>query len=227
MSTSTAPPARTASRASPRLDALQALARRRQQIVDRHAPAHGSRPRARAHAQRRASTSQSTTPAARWPTGPVTQPGGEAAGEGHGHQAIVARRMAVKTTTTELPESRVRVEAEVPPEEVERRVQQTARKLGSQLQDPRLSQGQGPPAGRREPDRPRGRARRGRPRVAGHLVRRRDRRRRHRSRRRPTLDLGDLPGEGEPLTFSIEIGVRPKATLGDYKGLEVGAASPT
>ena len=38
----------------------------------------------------------------------------------------------------------------------------------------------------------------------------------------PDLDLGELPGEGEPLRFSIEIGVRPEATLGDYKGLEVG-----
>ena len=34
--------------------------------------------------------------------------------------------------------------------------------------------------------------------------------------------MGDLPAQGEPLTFSIEIGVRPKATLGEYKGLEVG-----
>jgi trigger factor len=38
----------------------------------------------------------------------------------------------------------------------------------------------------------------------------------------PKLDLGDLPAEGQPLTFSIEIGVRPTATLGDYTGLEVG-----
>jgi len=37
----------------------------------------------------------------------------------------------------------------------------------------------------------------------------------------PEVDLGELPGEGQPLTFSIEIGVRPKATLGEYKGLEV------
>ena len=34
--------------------------------------------------------------------------------------------------------------------------------------------------------------------------------------------MGDLPEQGQPLTFSIEIGVRPKATLGEYKGLEVG-----
>ncbi len=38
----------------------------------------------------------------------------------------------------------------------------------------------------------------------------------------PDLDVGDLPGEGQPLTFTIEIGVRPTATLGEYKGVEVG-----
>ena len=38
----------------------------------------------------------------------------------------------------------------------------------------------------------------------------------------PDLDLGDLPGEGQPLTFTIEIGVRPVAKLGEYKGVEVG-----
>jgi trigger factor len=40
----------------------------------------------------------------------------------------------------------------------------------------------------------------------------------------PKLDVGDLPGEGEDLRFSIEVGVRPKAELGEYKGLEVGRA---
>ena len=38
----------------------------------------------------------------------------------------------------------------------------------------------------------------------------------------PDIDIAELPKEGEPLKFSIEIGVRPKATLGEYKGLEVG-----
>jgi trigger factor len=42
----------------------------------------------------------------------------------------------------------------------------------------------------------------------------------------PDLDITDRPREGEPLRFSIEIGVRPKATLGDYKGLEVGRREP-
>jgi trigger factor len=42
----------------------------------------------------------------------------------------------------------------------------------------------------------------------------------------PNLDVGDLPGQGEPLAFSIEIGVRPRAKLGQYKGLEVGRREP-
>src|SRR5947208_2443036 len=43
----------------------------------------------------------------------------------------------------------------------------------------------------------------------------------------PQLDLGDLPEkEGEPLTFSIEVGVRPTAQLGTYEGIEVGRREP-
>jgi trigger factor len=42
----------------------------------------------------------------------------------------------------------------------------------------------------------------------------------------PELDVGDLPGQGEPLAFSIEIGVRPCAKLGPYKGLEIGRREP-
>jgi trigger factor len=42
----------------------------------------------------------------------------------------------------------------------------------------------------------------------------------------PEVDIGELPKEGQPLKFSIEIGVRPKAVLGDYKGLEVGKREP-
>jgi trigger factor len=42
----------------------------------------------------------------------------------------------------------------------------------------------------------------------------------------PNVDLGDLPSEGEPLTFTIEIAVRPTATLGEYKGVEVGRREP-
>jgi trigger factor len=141
----------------------------------------------------------------------------------HGRQAIVAR---VKTSVTELPESRVRVEAEVPAEEVQRRLEQTARRLGSQLKVPGFRKGKVPP--------PVVLRRIGREVVLDETVRGAlaawyadaighagidpvgD----------PTLDLGDLPAEGQPLTFSIEIGVRPKATLGGYKGLEVGRREP-
>jgi trigger factor len=42
----------------------------------------------------------------------------------------------------------------------------------------------------------------------------------------PKLDLSDLPEQGQPLRFSIEVAVRPKATLGEYKGLEVGREEP-
>src|ERR1700683_3859868 len=51
----------------------------------------------------------------------------------------------VKTNVTELPESRVRVQAEVPAEEVERRVQQAARKLGGQMRIPGFRKGKVPP----------------------------------------------------------------------------------
>ena len=40
----------------------------------------------------------------------------------------------------------------------------------------------------------------------------------------PKLDVGELPAEGQDLAFTIEVGVLPTATLGDYKGLEVGKA---
>jgi trigger factor len=40
------------------------------------------------------------------------------------------------------------------------------------------------------------------------------------------VDLGDLPPQGEALKFSIEIGVLPKAELGEYEGLEVARREP-
>jgi trigger factor len=42
----------------------------------------------------------------------------------------------------------------------------------------------------------------------------------------PDVNVGDLPeGEG-PLTFTIEIGVRPTAALGEYKGVEAPRREP-
>jgi trigger factor len=127
----------------------------------------------------------------------------------------------VSTSVTELPESRVRVEAEVAPEEIEKRVAQAAKQLGRQLRVPGFRPGKAPA--------PIVIQRMGREVVLDETVRESlpgwysaaiddariapvgD----------PELDLGSLPGEGQPLTFSIEIGVRPKATLGEYKGLKV------
>jgi trigger factor len=132
----------------------------------------------------------------------------------------------VTTTVTELPESRVRVQAEVPPEEVAKRVAQAARQLGRNIRVPGFRQGKVPP--------PVIIARVGREAVLDEAVRG--------SIGswysaaidaakivpvgEPDLDLSELPGEGEPLRFSIEIGVRPEAKLGKYKGLEVGRREP-
>lgn len=133
---------------------------------------------------------------------------------------------AVKTHVTELPESRVRVEAEVAPDEVERRVQQAARALGREMRIPGFRKGKVPP--------PVVIRRLGREAVLDEALR---------SSLgnwyldaidasgiapvgEPALDVGDLPEQGKPLAFSIEIGVRPRAALGEYRGLEVGRREP-
>ncbi|MDQ6746184.1 MAG: trigger factor [Actinomycetota bacterium] len=132
----------------------------------------------------------------------------------------------LKTSVTEMPESRVRVQAEVPAEEVERRLQQAARELGRQMRIPGFRKGKVPPTVVIR--------RLGREAVLDEALR---------SALgswyvaaideagvapigEPQLDVGDLPEEGRPLRFSIEIGVRPQATLGEYRGLEVGRREP-
>jgi trigger factor len=133
----------------------------------------------------------------------------------------------VTTTVTELPDSRVRVQAEVAPEEVERRIQQTARELGRQMRIPGFRKGKVPP--------PVVIRRLGRDAVLDEALR---------SALgswyadaidgagiapvgEPDLDVpSELPAEGQPLQFSIEIGVRPTAKLGQYRGLEVGRREP-
>src|SRR4051795_7355373 len=43
----------------------------------------------------------------------------------------------------------------------------------------------------------------------------------------PKVDVGDVPAsKGEPLTFSVEVAVRPKATLGDWQGVEAPKREP-
>jgi trigger factor len=132
----------------------------------------------------------------------------------------------VVATVTELPESRVRVQAEVPAAEVERRVAQAARRLGRGLRVPGFRAGKAPA--------PVIVQRMGRAAVLDEAVRESigtwytaavDAAR-IAPVGEPQLDLDDLPAQGEPLRFSIEIGVRPKAELGEYRGLEVGRREP-
>ncbi|MGI8558644.1 MAG: trigger factor [Solirubrobacteraceae bacterium] len=130
------------------------------------------------------------------------------------------------TQLTELPESRVRIEAEVPAGEVERRLEAAARQLGRSLKMPGFRNGKipAPVVIRRV----------GRDAVLDEAVRDSiggwyaaavneakiapvgD----------PSLELGSMPREGEALTFTIEIGVRPAAQLGDWEGLEVPRREP-
>jgi trigger factor len=137
------------------------------------------------------------------------------------HGIVATVSAALKTTVAELPDSRVRVDVQVPPAEVEQRLEGKARQLGRELKLPGFRRGKVPA--------PLVIQRVGREAVLDQAIRDSlsswyaqaiseagvvpvgD----------PKLDLDELPGEGETLQFSIEIGVVPKAELGDYAGLEV------
>jgi trigger factor len=135
-------------------------------------------------------------------------------------------RPAVTTTVTELGDSRVRLQVQVPPGELEGRLERKAQQLGRELKLPGFRRGKVPA--------PLVIQRIGREVVLEEAVRDTlsswysdaietagivpvgD----------PLLDLGELPPQGQALEFSIEIGVLPKAELGDYKGLEVARREP-
>src|SRR5262245_55180726 len=131
----------------------------------------------------------------------------------------------MKTTVTELDGSRVRVEAEVPADAIEHAVTRAAKDLGKSLRLPGFRRGKVPP--------PVVLGRLGREAVLDEAVRSsisgwyvealRDSG--IHAIGDPDLDLGDMPAAGEPLAFSFEIGVRPAAKLGEYKGVE--AAKPS
>ena len=133
---------------------------------------------------------------------------------------------SVKTSVTELPESRVRVQAEVPAEEVEREVAHAAHQLGRQMRVPGFRKGKVPA--------PIVIRRLGREAVLDEALRTALGRWYADAIEEagiatvgePELDMAGLPEEGQPLSFSIEIGVRPEAKLGEYKGLEVGRREP-
>jgi trigger factor len=133
----------------------------------------------------------------------------------------------LSTTVTELPESRARVEVEVSAREIASAVDAAAAALGKNLRLPGFRKGKIPAPVLIQ--------RLGRDAVLDDAVRERLSRWYTQAIGEsaiapvgdPDITLGDLPAEGEPLRFSFEIGVRPLAKLGDWRGLEVARREPT
>ena len=131
----------------------------------------------------------------------------------------------MKTSVTELPGSRVRVEAEVAPEDVDRRLQRAARGLAREMRMPGFRKGKAPPSLVIQ--------RLGRGAVMEQAVR--DSLPEWYERALldsgvspvgdPEIEVTEVPdSEQDPLEFKFEVGVRPEATLGEYRVLEVGRA---
>ena len=133
---------------------------------------------------------------------------------------------AVKTKTTELPDSRVRVEVEVPTEALERELKSAAADLGREMRVPGFRSGKVPPEVVLRQV--------GREAVLDEAVRRglpawyeeALAEARIQTVGEPQVDLSDLPEKGSPLAFTIEVGVVPPAQIGEYKGVEVGRREP-
>src|ERR687887_259063 len=130
----------------------------------------------------------------------------------------------MRTSVTELGDSRVRVEVGIESDAVEKRVDRAARELGREMRVPGFRKGKVPPQLVIQ--------RVGRDAVLEQALR--DSLPEWYERALldagispvgdPKLDVPSLPGAGEELSFSIEVAVRPDAKLGEYKGLEVGKA---
>jgi trigger factor len=132
----------------------------------------------------------------------------------------------MKTSIRELPESRVRVDVDVDASDIDRRLERTARDLAREMRVPGFRKGKVPPQMVLQ--------RVGREAVMEQTLRDSLPEWYERALLEaginpvgdPKLDVPSMPGEGEPLSFSIEVAVRPSATLGQYTGLEVGRAEP-
>jgi trigger factor len=129
----------------------------------------------------------------------------------------------MQTSLTELPDSRVRVEVEVPAEDVARAASRAARAMAKEMRLPGFREGKAPPSLVIQ-------------RLGfGPVLEESIREALPEWYEGALLDAGVSPigdpsiemvatpeGEGEPLSFRFEVGVRPPAKLGEYKGLEVG-----
>lgn len=129
----------------------------------------------------------------------------------------------METKLTELDNSRVRVEVEVPAKDVERAASRAARAMAKEMRMPGFRAGKAPPSLVIQ--------RLGFGPVLQEAIREAlpewyegallsagvspigD----------PSIEMTETPEEeGQPLEFKFEVGVRPPAQLGEYKGLEVG-----
>ena len=132
----------------------------------------------------------------------------------------------VLATTTELPESRVRLEATVPAELLERSIERAAKQVGRNLRVPGFRAGKVPAKLVLQ--------RVGREAVVDEAIRadindwyvEAVRVANIHPIGQPEVDLGDLPGEGEAFTFSAELGVVPAVDVSKLKDLKVGKAEP-
>ncbi len=133
--------------------------------------------------------------------------------------------MALTTEVTPLEENRVRLDVAVPGDEVRRQMERAVRQLGREVRVPGFRPGKAPAEVIVQ--------RVGREAVVQEMLKGAlggwyseavseagvvpidD----------PELDLEDVPEDGD-LTFTAKVHVRPKATLGEYAGLEVGRAGP-
>jgi trigger factor len=130
----------------------------------------------------------------------------------------------MRTSVTELEDSRVRVEVEVEADDVQDRLDRAAHTLARDMRMPGFRKGKVPAQLVIQ--------RVGREAVLEQALR--DSLPEWYERAlldtgitpvgEPDLDVPALPGTGEELSFTIEVSVRPTAKLGEYKGLEVGRA---
>ncbi|HSR94116.1 MAG TPA: trigger factor [Solirubrobacterales bacterium] len=133
----------------------------------------------------------------------------------------------MESTVSELSGSRVSVEVEVPAADVDRAVARAARGLAREMRMPGFRKGKAPPSLVIQ--------RVGFAAVLEEAIREALPEWYERALLGsgiapvgdPSVEVVSTPeAEGEPLAFKFEIGVRPKAALGEYEGLEVGRAEP-
>jgi trigger factor len=129
----------------------------------------------------------------------------------------------IQTSVEALPNSRVRVAVEVPVADVERAMQRAARALAREMRMPGFRKGKAPPSLVIQ--------RLGFGSVLQDAIREALPDWYERALLEsdvspvgdPDIEIVSAPEEeGDPLSFKFEVGVRPEAKLGTYKGLEVG-----